>query len=69
MPAACPACTCPRLVNYGNVFTWEQLKMQRSLQRDRVGLDWLYLLCFSLLMRCLTYLSLRGLRRYSFKKA
>ena len=61
-PSSCPSCLCPRLRDYGNVFVWTQLKTQRSLDRERVGLDWLFLGCFCLLLRLLTYCALRLLR-------
>lgn len=61
-PSFCPLCPCPRVTDFGNVFVWDLLKQQRSLQRDRVGLDWLFLLGFCLLCRVGTYIALRVLR-------
>ena len=61
-PSSCPSCHCPRLLDYGNVFVWDNLRTQRSLQIERVGLDSVYLACFALLLRLLTYIALRVLR-------
>ncbi|CAI7757903.1 unnamed protein product [Closterium sp. NIES-53] len=61
-PAACPACTCARITDQGNVLAWTVAEQQRSLNRGNVGWNVLALVAFIVVFRAGAYLGLRFIK-------